>query len=125
MDFLNPVARIHFPISTYLIRFSSVNEVICHGIPDARPLQDGDILNIDISCYYKGFHSDLNEMVLIGNVDKEGKRLVEATREALNRAIAIVKPGAMYRDIGNVISKYISAQGFSVVKSYCGHGVGE
>ena len=64
-------------------------------------------------------------MVLIGNVDKEGRRLVEATRESLNRAIAIVKPGAMYRDVGNVISKYIAAQGFSVVKSYCGHGVGE
>ena len=104
---------------------SSVNEVVCHGIPDGRPLQDGDILNIDISCYYNGFHTDLNEMVFIGNVDKEGKRLVEATREALNRAIAMVKPGAMYRDVGNVISKYISTTGFSVSKSYCGHGVGE
>jgi methionyl aminopeptidase len=104
---------------------TSVNEVICHGIPDSRALQDGDILNIDITVFYKGFHGDINETYLIGNVDKEGRRLVKATYDSLEKAIAMVKPGALYRDVGNVIAKHINAAGFSVVKSYCGHGIGE
>ena len=102
-----------------------MNEVICHGIPDSRPLQDGDILNIDITVFYKGFHADLNDTFCIGNVDKEGRRLVESTRIALEKAIEMCKPGALYREVGNVISKYISTQGFSVARSYCGHGIGE
>jgi len=104
---------------------TSVNEVICHGIPDNRPLQDGDIVNLDISAYYKGFHTDLNETFYCGTVDKEGQRLVNATRDALDKAIEMCKPGALYRDVGNVISKFIAKEGFSVVRSYCGHGVGE
>jgi len=68
---------------------------------------------------------DVNETYLVGNVDKEGIRLVDATRESLNRAIAVCKPGALYRDIGNIISKYITQQGFSVIRTYCGHGIGE
>jgi len=104
---------------------TSVNEVICHGIPDTRPLQDGDILNIDITVYKNGFHGDLNETFLVGNVDEGGRKLVEASYESLRRAIEQVKPGAKYRDIGGVIQKYINSCGFSVVRSYCGHGINQ
>jgi len=104
---------------------TSVNEVICHGIPDSRPLEDGDILNIDITLYYGGFHGDVNETYLIGNVDEKYKKLVQVTSESLEKAIAIVKPGTLYRDVGNVISKHVIANGFSVVRSYCGHGIGD
>ncbi|KFM59924.1 Methionine aminopeptidase 1, partial [Stegodyphus mimosarum] len=102
---------------------TSVNEVICHGIPDMRPLEDGDILNIDITVYHRGFHGDLNETFLVGNVDEAGKKLVRVTYESLMKAIEIVKPGEKYREIGNVIQKYVQAHGFSVVRSYCGHGI--
>lgn len=104
---------------------TSVNEVICHGIPDTRPLEDGDILNIDITVYKNGFHGDLNETFLVGNVDEAGRKLVEASYESLSRAIEQVKPGAKYRDIGGVIQKYINSCGFSVVRSYCGHGINQ
>lgn len=103
---------------------TSVNEVICHGIPDQRPLEDGDILNIDITLYHGGVHGDLNETYFIGNVDEASKKLVNTTRESLEKAIEIVKPGALYREIGNVIQKHVQEQGFSVVRSYCGHGIG-
>ncbi|KAJ3346192.1 Methionine aminopeptidase 1 [Entophlyctis luteolus] len=102
---------------------TSVNEVICHGIPDRYELKDGDILNIDISVFYNGFHSDLNETVYVGNVDETGKKLVETTRECLQKAIEFVKPGMLYRDIGEVIQKVADAANFSVVRSYTGHGV--
>jgi methionyl aminopeptidase len=104
---------------------TSVNEVICHGIPDSRPLDNGDIVNVDISVYYNGFHTDLNETFLVGDVDEAGKLLVQTTYEALEAAIAIVKPGAMYREVGEVISRVVKKKGFSVVKAYCGHGVGK
>ncbi|GBL94851.1 Methionine aminopeptidase 1 [Araneus ventricosus] len=102
---------------------TSVNEVICHGIPDMRPLEDGDLLNIDITVYHKGFHGDLNETFLVGNVDEAGKKLVRVTYECLQKAFEIVRPGEKYREIGNVIQKYVQAHGFSVVRSYCGHGI--
>lgn len=102
---------------------TSVNEVICHGIPDLRPLQDGDIVNIDVTLYYDGFHGDVNETFLVGNVDSSSKQLVQVTKEAMMAAINIVKPGIPYKDIGNAIQKYVSKYGYSIVKSYCGHGV--
>jgi methionyl aminopeptidase len=71
---------------------SSINEVICHGIPDTRPLKDGDILNIDVTVYYRGLHADLNETYLVGNVDEKGKHLVKVTRECLEKAIDAGKP---------------------------------
>jgi methionyl aminopeptidase len=105
---------------------TSVNEVICHGIPDRRPLEDGDIVNIDISVYFKGYHSDLNETYLVGkNVDKDSVFLVEKAYNCLQLAIDICKPGTLYREIGNVIGKYIESNGLSVVRTYCGHGVGK
>jgi methionyl aminopeptidase len=102
----------------------SVNEVICHGIPDARPLQDGDIVNLDVTVYYKGFHSDMNETYLVGKVDEAGRKLVRCAYECLRAAVAMCKPGVFYRDLGDVISRIAKEAGFSVVKNYTGHGTG-
>ncbi|KAK6918557.1 Peptidase M24 [Dillenia turbinata] len=104
---------------------TSINEVICHGIPDARKLEDGDIVNIDVTVYYKGVHGDLNETYFVGNVDEASRHLVQSTYECLEKAIAIVKPGVRFREIGEVINRHASMSGLSVVKSYCGHGIGE
>ncbi|KAL1914529.1 uncharacterized protein VTP21DRAFT_8243 [Calcarisporiella thermophila] len=115
----SPLNYWHFPKSCC----TSVNEVICHGIPDQRPLQNGDIINIDVSLYYRGFHGDLNETYCVGEVDAESQKLVDTTRECLEKAIAIVKPGTLYRDVGPVIEKHAKSRGFSVVRTYCGHGI--
>lgn len=102
---------------------TSVNEVICHGIPDKRPLENGDIVNIDISVFHNGFHGDLNETFFVGEVDEESKKLVKITHECLAEAIKIVKPGVRYREVGNVIQKHANNHGLSVVRTYCGHGI--
>lgn len=102
---------------------TSVNEVICHGIPDMRVLQDGDLCNVDITVFHRGFHGDLNETFFVGNVKPEHKKLVQVTYDCLDKAIQSVRPGAKYRDIGNIIQKHAQAHGFSVVRSYCGHGI--
>ncbi|KAK1558820.1 hypothetical protein Q3G72_007077 [Acer saccharum] len=104
---------------------TSVNEVICHGIPDARKLEDGDIVNIDVTVYYKGVHGDLNETYFVGNVDEASRQLVQCTYECLDKAISIVKPGVRFREIGEVINRHAIMLGLSVVKSICGHGIGE
>ncbi|GLT64267.1 hypothetical protein SLA2020_367710 [Shorea laevis] len=104
---------------------TSINEVICHGIPDARKLEDGDIVNVDVTVYYKGVHGDLNETFFVGSVDEESQRLVQCTYECLEKAISIVKPGVRFREIGEVINRHATMSGFSVVKSICGHGIGE
>ena len=103
---------------------SSVNEVICHGIPDARPLEDGDIVNIDISVYLHGFHADLNETFCVGTVDQKSKDLIKVTHDALMKALEAVKPGMLFRDFGEIITKATGKGGYSVVRSYCGHGIG-
>ncbi len=100
-----------------------MNEVICHGIPDTRKLVDGDLCNIDVTVYHKGFHGDLNETIFVGNVDEKSKQLVKVTFECMMQAIDIVKPGVRYRDIGDVIQSHAQKHGFSVVRSYCGHGI--
>lgn len=136
----SPLNYYNFPKSCC----TSVNEVICHGIPDTRPLkvsrnrigpcqiclwislfgsQDGDLCNVDVTVYHRGFHGDLNETFFVGNVSEKHKNLVKVTYEALQKAIAIVKPGERYREIGNVIQKHVQTHGYSVVKSYCGHGI--
>jgi len=115
----SPLNYYNFPKSCC----TSVNEVICHGIPDLRPLQNGDILNIDITVFHRGFHGDLNETFLIGDVNENDKKLVRVTHECLLKAIEIVKPGEKYREIGNVIQKHAQSHGFSVVRRYCGHGI--
>ncbi|KAJ1562940.1 Methionine aminopeptidase 1 [Cladochytrium tenue] len=116
----SPLNYFNFPKSCC----TSLNEVICHGIPDRYELKDGDILNLDISVFHDGFHGDLNETLCIGNVDPAGVALVDATRECLQKAIEFVKPGNLYRDIGNVIQKVADAHKLSVVRTYCGHGIG-
>lgn len=88
-----------------------------------RKLEDGDICNVDVTVYHRGFHGDLNETFFVGNVAEDKRKLVQVTYESLLKAIDIVKPGTRYRDIGNVISKHVQSNGYSVVKSYCGHGI--
>lgn len=105
---------------------TSVNEVVCHGIPDTRPLEDGDIINLDVTVYYRGFHGDLNETYTVGNkIDEKAIRLINTTRQCLDAAISICKPGVRYRQIGDVIQKIADESGFSVAKSYGGHGIGK
>ncbi|KAI9221442.1 peptidase M24, structural domain-containing protein [Blastocladiella britannica] len=105
---------------------TSVNEVICHGIPDQRALVDGDIVNVDVSIYKDGYHADLNETVFVGRRawdDEKARALVDATRECLKQAILMCKPGVMYRDLGNTIEKVAKQRGFAVNRTYCGHGI--
>jgi methionyl aminopeptidase len=102
-----------------------VNEVICHGIPDCRELKDGDIVNIDISVYYNGYHGDLNETFCVGTVSPEYKKLIKVTHDAMIAAMAEVRPGTLVRRFGHVISRFVEPHGYSVVRTYCGHGIGE
>lgn len=102
---------------------TSVNEVICHGIPDERPLENGDIVNVDVTVYFNGYHGDLNETFYVGEVDDNTVRLVNTTYECIMTAIAACKPGVRYREIGNIVSKIAHAKKCSVVRSYCGHGI--
>lgn len=103
---------------------TSVNEVVCHGIPDDRPLADGDIVNVDITAFIGGVHGDTNATFLVGDVDEESRLLVERTEEALRRAIKAVKPGRQINVIGRVIESYAKRFGYGVVRDYTGHGVG-
>eukprot|EP00939_MAST-03C_sp_MAST-3C-sp1_P001320 g1320.t1 len=103
---------------------TSVNEVICHAIPDMRPLEDGDILNLDITVYKHGVHADLNETFFVGKPDENTVRLVRTAFECLKAGLETVMPGALYRDIGTAVSKIAARNKCSVVRSYCGHGIG-
>jgi methionyl aminopeptidase len=104
---------------------TSLNEVICHGIPDDTVLHDGDILNVDITAYKDGFHGDSNATFLIGDVAKEIVELVERTKEALDRAIAVVMPGRPINVIGRTIESYAKRFNYGVVRDFTGHGIGE
>ena len=103
---------------------TSLNEVICHGIPDSTVVEDGDIVNIDITAYIGGVHGDNNATFLAGDVDEESRLLVERTREALARGIKAVVPGREINVIGRVIERYAARFGYGVVRDYTGHGVG-
>ncbi len=104
---------------------TSVNEVICHGIPDSTVLLDGDIVNIDVTAYIGGVHGDTNATFAVGEIDEESALLIERTRESLARAIKAVVPGRQVNVIGRVIEKYAQRFGYGVVRDYTGHGVGE
>ena len=105
---------------------TSVNEVICHGIPDDRPLEDGDIVNLDVTAYIGGVHGDTNATFEVGTtVDEESKRLIRVTRECLELAIAEVRPGRPLNVIGQAIQAHADAHGFGVVRSFIGHGIAE
>ncbi|XP_071376595.1 methionine aminopeptidase 1D, mitochondrial isoform X2 [Centroberyx affinis] len=103
---------------------TSVNNVICHGIPDSWQLQDGDIINIDVTVYLEGYHGDTSETFLIGQVDEVGRRLVDTARRCRDEAIAACKPGAQLCVIGNTISEIAHANGFQVCPYFIGHGIG-
>jgi methionyl aminopeptidase len=102
---------------------TSVNEVICHGIPDSRPLEDGDIVKIDVTAYIHGVHGDTCATFLCGVVDEHTRLLTERTQEALSRAIKVVKPGRQVNVIGRVIESYAKRFDYGVVHDYTGHGV--
>jgi methionyl aminopeptidase len=102
---------------------TSVNEVICHGIPDTTELRDGDIVNVDITAYIGGVHGDTNATFEVGTVDEESHLLVERTREALDRAIKAVRPGRQINVIGRVIESYAKRFGYGVVRDFTGHGI--
>ena len=101
---------------------TSINEIICHGIPDSTVVKDGDIINIDVTIFHDGVHGDCSETVMIGNVSPEVKDLVVTTYEAWQAAIAICKPGTKYSDIGGVIEDIIIPKGYTSVREFCGHG---
>ena len=103
---------------------TSVNHVICHGIPSERKLKSGDILNIDVTVIKDGFHGDTSKMYLIGKPAPHAKRLVTITQECLYRGIGAVRPGAHVGDIGHAIQQHAEANRFSVVREFCGHGIG-
>jgi methionyl aminopeptidase len=103
---------------------TSANEVICHGIPDSRVVEDGDIVNIDITAFIGGVHGDTNATFLTPGVSDEVRQLVERTEESLRRAIAAVKPGRQFNVIGRVIESYAKRFGYGVVREFTGHGIG-
>lgn len=103
---------------------TSVNEIICHGIPDSTVLMEGDIINIDVTIFHDGVHGDCSETVFVGKVSDEVRDLVKTTHECWMAAIDICKPGVPYSKIGGVIEDYTKPKGYSTVKEFCGHGVG-
>jgi methionyl aminopeptidase len=104
---------------------TSVNHVICHGIPsEKKVLKNGDIINIDVTVIYDGYHGDTSKMYFVGDVAPHAKRLVEITQECLYKGIELVKPGCRLGDIGAVIQQHAEANYYSVVREYCGHGIG-
>jgi len=103
---------------------TSVNEVICHGIPDSTVLRDGDIVNCDVTIFLDGVHGDTNATFLVGEVDEDSRRLVDVTRECLELGIAAVRPGARLRDIGRAIQTHAESHGYGVVRAFVGHGIG-
>ncbi|MCL2787795.1 MAG: type I methionyl aminopeptidase [Micrococcales bacterium] len=104
---------------------TSINEVICHGIPDSTVLEEGDIVNVDITAFIGGVHGDTNATFLVGEVDSASRLLVERTRQAMERGIKAAKPGRAVNVIGRVIESYAKRFGYGVVRDYTGHGIGE
>jgi methionyl aminopeptidase len=103
---------------------TSVNHVVCHGIPGDKRLEDGDIVNIDVTVILDGWHGDTSRMFMIGNVGVKGRRLSDVTYEAMMRGIEVVRPGATTGDIGHAIQRFVEKERFSVVRDFCGHGLG-
>ncbi|SCV04725.1 LAMI_0H18580g1_1 [Lachancea mirantina] len=117
----SPLNYYNFPKSVC----TSVNEVVCHGIPDQTVLKEGDVVNLDVSLYYQGFHADLNETYYVGeDIPKSTINVVETSRECLKTAIKHCKPGTTFQELGDYIEKHATDNKCSVVKTYCGHGVG-
>ncbi|ESP05334.1 hypothetical protein LOTGIDRAFT_103195 [Lottia gigantea] len=117
----SPLLYRNFPKSVC----TSVNNVACHGIPDSRPLQNGDLINIDITVYYNGYHGDLSETYIVGDCDESGHHLVDAARKCRDAGIHACKPGAMISDIGRNISEEAEKENVNIISVFCGHGIGE
>ncbi len=103
---------------------TSINHVVCHGIPNDKPMRDGDIVNIDVTLILDGWHGDSSRMYKVGNVKRAAERLIEVTHESMMRGINAIRPGATTGDIGYAIQSYAEAERCSVVRDFCGHGVG-
>jgi methionyl aminopeptidase len=103
---------------------TSVNHVVCHGIPNSKPLKEGDIVNIDVTLIVDGWHGDTSRMYAVGNISRRAERLIEVTYDALLRGVAAVRPGNTTGHIGAAIQKYAEAERCSVVRDFCGHGLG-
>jgi methionyl aminopeptidase len=103
---------------------TSINHVVCHGIPNEKPLRDGEILNIDITLIVDGWHGDSSRMYAVGLVQRRAERLIEITYEALMRGIAAVRPGGRTGDIGHAIQSFVQSERCTVVRDFCGHGLG-
>ena len=102
----------------------SINHVVCHGIPSDKKLKDGDILNIDVTVIYEGWYGDTSRMFVAGNLTRKAERLIEVTHDALFKGIEAVKPGATFGDIGYAIQDFVEKNRMSVVRDFCGHGLG-
>jgi len=103
----------------------SINHVVCHGIPGEKKLLDGDVLNIDVTVILDGWYGDTSRMYVAGEANTRATRLMNVTYEALMRGIAVVKPGATFGDVGYAIQSFVEGQRFSVVRDFCGHGIGQ
>jgi len=104
---------------------TSVNQVICHGIPNEKRLKNGDMINIDITVIKDGWHGDTSKMFFVGDAGIQAKRVAKVSYECMSKGIALVKPGAQLGDIGAVIQQHAESHNYSVVQEYCGHGIGE
>ncbi|MBV8564899.1 MAG: type I methionyl aminopeptidase [Methylobacteriaceae bacterium] len=103
---------------------TSINHVVCHGLPEPKPLKDGDVVNIDVTLILEGWHGDSSRMYAVGEIPRRSQRLVDVTYEALMRGIAAIRPGGTTGDIGAAIQSYAEAERCSVVRDFCGHGLG-
>ena len=104
---------------------TSVNHIVCHGIPGEKYLKDGDIVNVDVTAVVNGWHGDTSRMFFVGDVSIKSKNLVAATYDSMMKAISIIKDGIHLGDIGETIQTYVEKKGFSVVRDFCGHGIGK
>lgn len=103
---------------------TSINHVVCHGIPNEKPLREGDIVNIDVTLILDGWHGDSSRMYGVGEIPRRAERLIDVTFESMNRGIAVIRPGATTGDIGAAIESFVEPQNMSVVRDFCGHGLG-
>jgi methionyl aminopeptidase len=104
---------------------TSINHVVCHGIPNDKPLKEGDIVNIDVTLILDGWHGDSSRMYPVGEIPRRAERLIDVTYDAMMRGIAAIRPGATTGDIGAAIQTFVEAQHMSVVRDFCGHGLGQ
>ena len=104
---------------------TSVNHVVCHGIPSEKILKDGDIMNVDVTALKEGWHGDTSRMFKVGEVSVKAEKLIQTTYEAMMKAIKVVKNGVLLGDIGSAIQSHVESNGFSVVQDFCGHGIGQ